>query len=92
MQFTEEELKMAERYGAACRELKYLAKALQVSPVDLRSEYKRVNSELAKRYDKGFELAMLELLEAAKAQALRGSNPALLMMLEQAQKAQQNNI
>jgi hypothetical protein len=92
MQFTEEQLKMAERYGAACRELKFLAKAIEVDFASLKREYNRPGSELAKRYDKGFELTMIELLEAAKKQALRGSNPALNMLIEMAKAAQMSNL
>lgn len=92
LQLTEEELKMAERYGTACREIKYLAKALQIDVNVLKKEYHRPGSELAKRYDKGFELTILELLEATKKQALRGSNPALNVLIEMAKQAQVNNV
>lgn len=91
-EWSEDELKMAERCGAACIELKQVAKVLMVDFIELKKEYAKPNSPLAARYDKGFIKTQLELREAALKSALRGSNPALNMMLSIAQQTQLNNM
>jgi hypothetical protein len=91
-EWSEEQLKMVERCGAACMELKQLAKVLMVDYIELKKEYAKANSPLAAHYDKGFLITQLELRESAMKAALRGSNPALNMMLEIAKQTSLNNM
>jgi hypothetical protein len=92
MEFNEQQLAMAEKYGSALREIKFLAEAIEVDFTELKKEFKKPASPIRKRYSKGFEMRMLELSEATLKAALRGSNPALNMMMNIAQQTQLNNL
>lgn len=92
MQFTNEQLDLIEKLGAALFSVKDTAIVLQLPEVELRKEIANTSSSAHARYYKGKLLTELELRESIIALAKRGSNPAQKMLLDILQNTNATNI
>lgn len=91
MQLTDEQLEHLERMAALFFNFNECAIALEMDEMRFRTEMKRRDSEIHKRYYKGYLNGVARLRESVMELAQRGSNPAQTQMLQVAAATKAEN-
>lgn len=91
MELTNEQLDSLERMAALFFNFNECAIALEVDEMRFRTEMKKRDSAVSKRYYKGYLNGVARLRESVMELAHRGSNPAQTQMLQVAATTKAEN-